>query len=415
MVTPQQNRLLTRVEGDAPMGRLMRERHWIPCALSETLVADGAPKAIKLLGSRYVAFRATDGRVGFFDEACPHRGVSLALARNEDCALRCIFHAWKFDVSGKAVEVPSEGERSAAFAAQVKLNHYPTFEGGGLLWVFLGVAAPPPRPPLPFLDLPAESVWISRSVTPCNWLQGVEGTLDSVHVGTLHQSWIMKLQQERTSSSIGHALSSHPRYEDEDTAYGLRAAAIRALPDGRQYLRITEYVLPFVSLVPGGATDRQGTMFIAIPVDDHSHMLFWGLWDEDGVTDHRAAEELQRSVPRDIDNYVVAHPGPDGIWGQNRAAMANGHFSGFDGALLDEDVAVQASMGPIVDRSKEQLCGSDVAIVRARRRLLDAVNVGLDARENAPAAIVRPLDTVQPAGYRWRKAGRADEAKLQPA
>lgn len=109
MLSPQENSLLTEVEGMAPMGRLMRQNHWIPCALSVTLVADGAPRAIRLLGSRYVAFRASDGRVGFFDEACPHRGVSLALARNEDCALRCIFHAWKFDVSGKWSKCPPKG------------------------------------------------------------------------------------------------------------------------------------------------------------------------------------------------------------------------------------------------------------------------------------------------------------------
>ena len=114
MLKPELSRLLTEVEGDAPMGVLMRERHWIPCALSETLVADGPPKLVRLLGKRYVAFRATDGRVGFLDEACPHRGVSLALARNEDCGLRCIFHGWKIDVSGRVAEVPSEGERSAS-------------------------------------------------------------------------------------------------------------------------------------------------------------------------------------------------------------------------------------------------------------------------------------------------------------
>src|SRR5690606_27194615 len=92
MLTEEQNKLLTEVEGEALMGRYMRERFWIPCARVDSLVADGAPKLVRLLGKNYVAFRATDGRVGMFDEACPHRGVSLTLARNEDCALRCIFH-----------------------------------------------------------------------------------------------------------------------------------------------------------------------------------------------------------------------------------------------------------------------------------------------------------------------------------
>lgn len=107
MLTAQQNRLLTEVEGDAPMGRWMRETSWIPCTRADSLVAGGAPQRVTLLGQNYVAFRSGDGRLGFFDDACPHRGVSLVLARNEDCGLRCIFHGWKFDVTGKVVDIPS--------------------------------------------------------------------------------------------------------------------------------------------------------------------------------------------------------------------------------------------------------------------------------------------------------------------
>lgn len=407
---PRHNSLLTEVEGDAPMGVLMRERHWIPCALSATLVADGAPKRVRLLGKNYVAFRATDGRIGFFDEACPHRGVSLVLARNEDCALRCIFHGWKFDVSGKVVDIPSEGDRTPETAARIKLNHYPTFEGGGLLWVFLGKGAPPAKPPLPFIDLPAENVWISRSIAPCNWLQGTEGTIDSVHVGTLHQSWIARQFQAQggAASGIALTLSNHPRYEVEHTDYGIRAAAVRALADGRQYVRVTEYVLPFVSLVPGGGR-RQGTMFIAVPMDNVSHMLFWGLWDEDGPTQYLDSEQVLRIGPRDIDNYALAVPDTEGSWNQNRAAMTQGHFSGFDGCLLDEDMVVQASMGPIADRVREQLLPSDVGIMQLRRRLLEELGemAGKTPRSPSPA-VVRPLDIVADASFAWREQGAGE-------
>jgi len=406
MVSAHQNRLLTEIEGEAPMGQLMRQRCWIPCARSDSLVADGAPKLVRLLGSNYVAFRATDGRVGFFDEACPHRGVSLTLARNEDCALRCIFHAWKFDVSGKAVEVPSEGARSAAFAEKVKLNHYPTFEGGGLLWVFLGQGAPPPRPPLPFLDIPKDNIWVTRNITPCNWLQGVEGTLDSIHVGTLHQSWINDIAGQRGAGTIGLTLSTHPRYEVEHTPYGLRAAALRTIGDGQQYIRITEYVMPFVSLVPTSMTARRGTLFIAVPIDNHSHLMFWGFWDEDAPHD-KASERLFRSNDDvgDMDNYVTFQGDKAQAWGQDRAAMAAGHFSGFNDFLLQEDIIVQASMGPIVDRTKEQLCSSDVGLVQARRRLLDelaAMQQGLPTRHQPAGQPVRPVDIVTDEHRSWR-------------
>ncbi len=401
MLTEEQNRLLTEVEGDAPLGHMMRERYWIPCARSENLVADGAPQHVRLIGKDYVAFRATDGRVGFFDEHCPHRGASLVLARNADCALQCLYHAWKFDVSGKVIEVPSEGERSEAFAARVRLNHYPTFEGGGLLWVYLGKGALPPRPPLPFIDLDPTRVWVSRTVSPSNWFQGVEGTIDSVHVGTLHQSWISK-HFGGGKGAIAYALDSHPRYEVEDTPYGMKAAALRTLSDGRQYVRVTTYVAPFTSLVPGGGNDRNGTIFIAVPRDNHSHMLFWGFWNEDGP---RMESEKQMTVgERDPNNWVRINQGEDHRWGQNREAMAQGHFSGFDGCLVDEDLVIQAAQGVIQDRTKEHLCSSDVGIGRLRRWLLDEI-AAFEKGEPAghSPVTVRPLDKITEPNLSWRE------------
>lgn len=397
MLTAQQNRLLTQVEGDAVMGQMMRQRHWIPCARSASLTADGAPQAVRLLGENYVAFRATDGRVGFFDEACPHRGTSLVLARNEDCALRCIFHGWKFDVEGKLLEIPSEGDRTSQFARQVKLKRYPTFEGGGLLWVYLGQGPLPPKPPLPFLDLPAENVWVSRSITPCNWLQGVEATIDSVHIGTLHQSWITQ-----QGVNVGLTVHHHPRYEVEDTDYGLRAAALRDLQDGRQYVRVTDYVIPFVSLVPGRQTDRQGIIFISVPRDNVSHMHFFGFWDEDGPC--RQDDSKMSTIERDPDNYIQLDQGRDNAWGQNREAMRKGHFTGFDKALLEEDMVVQASMGPIVDRTKEHLCSSDVGIVHARRRLLEEIAAFQSGEIRWwTERTVRPIDTLAGLDFSWRE------------
>ncbi|MCB2047019.1 MAG: Rieske 2Fe-2S domain-containing protein [Novosphingobium sp.] len=406
MLTEEQNRLLTEVEGDAPFGQMMRERFWIPCARSAALVADGAPQHIRLLGDNFVAFRATDGRIGFFDEACPHRGASLVLAHNSDCALRCLYHAWKIDVSGQVVDVPSEGTRASTFGKNIKVNTYPTFEGGGLLWVYLGKGDPPPRPPIPFLDLDESRMWVSRSVSPSNWFQGVEGTIDSVHVGTLHQSWIggNYAKDDSPNPSIALTLDSHPRYEVEDTPYGMKAAAIRDLADGRQYLRVTTYVMPFVSLVPAGNTDREGTVFIAVPRDNHEHMLFWGLWNEDGPRSD--AEKYLTTGERDPDNFVTINEGPNRTWGQDRDAMAKGHFSGFTGTLVDEDLIIQASQGVIQDRTREHLCSSDVGIGRLRRRLLDEIAAwqnGLLAHDGEVPDKVRPLDIIAEAGASWRE------------
>ena len=88
MVTRSENDWLTRVEGDVPMGRLIRKNYWMPFARSEALVRGGAPQRVRLTGVDMVAFRSEDGTLGLMDEHCPHRRASLALARVEGCALR---------------------------------------------------------------------------------------------------------------------------------------------------------------------------------------------------------------------------------------------------------------------------------------------------------------------------------------
>ena len=161
------------------MGRLMRENYWMPFARSEALKPGAAPMRVRLLGTDLVAFRAEDGTLGLLNERCPHRLASLALARVEGCTLRCIYHGWRLDGTGRVVEVPSEGERSPQFAARVKVGRYHVREGGGLVWAFLGSGEPPALPPLPFMDVAPDSRWWSRMVVKCNWLQGFEGALDS--------------------------------------------------------------------------------------------------------------------------------------------------------------------------------------------------------------------------------------------
>lgn len=377
MLTHAQNDALTRVEGDAPMGQMLRKWAWFPFAVPTQFVANEPPVRVRLVGSDYVAWRSPDGRIGFIDEACPHRNVSMALARNEGCVLRCIFHGWAVHVDGKVVDVPTHQPDPEEFAARVKTRHYPVREAGGLVWVWLGGDPVAPFPRLPFMDLPEGHVWTTVTKAQCNWFQGVEGSLDSAHVGTLHKSWIPRLAASTANgaASIGLSLKAvAPRYEVDRTPFGLSATALRELEGGLTYVRTTQYVAPFINLVPGSGMDH-GSMFIAVPIDDYNHLLLYGYFDEsEPLTDE--APRVQALIGNgrlDRHNFAPFSGGRDENWGQDRKLMAEGHHSGFGNHLLEEDFVVQASMGPITDRTREHLSSSDVAIVQARMMMLQAL------------------------------------------
>lgn len=413
MVTRNENEQLTRVTGDAPMGRLIRENFWMPFARSEALVIGGAPMRVRLLGTDLVAFRGEDSSLGLVDERCPHRLASLALARVEGCTLRCLYHGWVVDAGGAVIDVPSEGLRSSQFSARIKTNRYHVREEGGLVWAFLGQGEPPSLPPLPFMEVAPECRWWSRMVVKCNWLQGFEGGLDSVHNNFLHSGHGAGKQQ-------GNPFSVNmPSYEIEQTEYGLRTAAIRAGNEDRVHFRVAEFVAPFYAF----SASRQPTVptdcsvFISVPVDDENHLLFFGFWDNGGKL---ADVGPIFSSALDRDNLISPDDSSLVLWNQDRDAMAKGHFSGLTKSVLHEDVAVQESMGAIVDRSLEQLCGTDLAIVRTRRFLLDMLmshNSGgsIDgALQGYRSGGHLPFSYEAPRGYDWRTGGQRSNHKGAP-
>jgi nitrite reductase/ring-hydroxylating ferredoxin subunit len=403
-MTPRDNERLTRVTGDAPMAQLLRENYWLPFARSESLEPGGPPQRVRLLGHELVSYRAEDGTLGLMDEYCPHRRASMALGRIEGCKLRCIYHGWAMDETGQVVEVPSERERSALFASRVKVDRRLVREGGGLVWAFLGQEEPPELPPLPFMSVPAESRWWSRMTVKCNWLQGFEGALDSVHLNWLHQGW-------KVLDGGEQFLIDAPTYDIAETPYGLRTAAIRSAgePD-KIHFRVAEFIAPFYAF----SASRQPVIpsdcscFISVPIDDETHMLFFGFWDEAGPL-HDISKFFSGLDPDDL---LKGDYTRENNWGQDREAMTRGHFSGFTASVLHEDLGVQASMGPIVDRSLENLCGTDLAIVRMRSFLLDLLS-RQDAAEGVDGALAAygeggflPFSYVAQKGADWRLGGQ---------
>ena len=403
MLSREDNELLTRVSGDAPMGRMIRQHWWIPAGLSAQLEADGKPKRVRLLGRNYVAFRATGGKVGFFDEACPHRGASMALGRNEDNTLRCIYHGWKFSVDGVTVAVPTQPANEAEYCKHVPLKHFPVREEAGIYWVWLGEGDTPPKfQNFEFCGLPAGHTVAVCQTVHANWPQGVETTMDSAHLGVLHQSWLSSVGDIRLSSA-----NMAPVYHVEQKPYGFRYASVRALNDGTSYVRTNSFVLPWYGVVaPGRSQSRGGNFFFAVPVDDE-HLCYWNI-----VYDFEQPVEITQQVSDTRpESWPPLPPGPpEDNWGQDREAMKNGHFTGFTQALGTEDFAVIMSMGPIVDRSKEYLGAGDGAVLAVRRCLLAAVREFMQQRtpafanhEAIPYERIQPVAAVFDGEARWKE------------
>ena len=423
MLTAQENDRLCRVEGEAPMGQMMR-RHWIPALLSEQVAErDGTPVRVKLLGEELVAFRDTDGRLGMLGEFCTHRKASLVFGRNEECGLRCLYHGWKFDVDGNVVEMPSEPKESG-FAEKVKHKAYPTREAGGFVWTFMGPADEMPAFEAPaWAPTPDAKVSIVKVQLPCNWAQVMEGQIDSAHSSSLHSSDMKPARVATAGANDSHwtrpSTDKNPRIQVQVTNYGMRYAAIRRpIMNAREtdYVRITTFVAPFTALIPPNSSYNVAS--VIVPRDDTScyfHFIAWGYGET--VVAQDAWRRFCVAVPGvDVDGDfrpMLRHAANNYL--QDRAAMKAGDFTGLPG-IPNQDIAMWESMGAIADRSAERLGASDIAVIQFRRVMLDAVarfrqgagTIG-QVEPHLPQAKLRSYQGIVPKTENWRLLGAEAE------
>jgi phthalate 4,5-dioxygenase oxygenase subunit len=389
MLTPEQNELLCRVEGAAPMGQLMR-RHWLPVCMSEEVAErDGAPVRARLLGEDLVVFKDSNGKIGVLDERCPHRGASLSFGRNEACGLRCLYHGWKFDVDGNIVDMSSEPE-GAPMRQSIKQKAYPAREGGGFVWVWMG-----PKEALRECEPPAWAptaqtrISIVKIHAACNWAQVLEGSIDSAHSSSLHSTDMPAAEVEgaRAESSAWPRPSNDkaPRLQFEPTSYGFRYAAVRKPirnPDTDQYIRTTLFIAPFTVLIP--PNDRYRLAQLLIPLDDGNTMFYWVAWHPDpakGIAQDEWRRFCAATVGVDLDENYRKKRNFENRYLQDREAMKRGDWTGIKG-IPNQDMAMWESMGPISDRSRDKPGTSDVAVVQFRRMMVAAAK---RFQEGAPA------------------------------
>ena len=411
MMNRADNELLTRIGPGTPMGAMLRE-YWVPACRSAKLETDGAPERIRLFGENFVAFRVSDGRVGFMQEACPHRCASLALARNEGNGLRCVFHGWKFSVEGQCVDAPTEPrQQRERFAASVPVRSHPTHEAGGLVWVYMGAQANPPRfPDYEFTGLADDQVQPYRGIIRTNWLQGLEALLDSAHVTFLHSANLMSDRgRDYFKDESDYMLNDGaPVFEFDERPYGFREGAIREEGETRSYARVREVALPFFSFIPSAPRGPR-IVCCSIPIDDVTTAQWYIAYDTDGPLrpDLFGAFGMWSGDP---DHFNSDMGGSENLWHQDRQAMKDGHWSGITGrGNAYEDFAVQESMGSIVDRSQEYLGTCDRVIYRARKLLLEAVRRHRDTGElsftgeGIDWAGIRAVSFAYPREMDWRE------------
>src|SRR5215207_2855694 len=323
MLRKEQNDLLTQTGPGTPMGQMFR-LSWQPALLAGELPENECPPVrVKLLGERLLAWRDTQGRYALTDEFCAHRGVSLWFGRNEHNGLRCPHHGWKYDHTGQCIEVPSEPSESG-YCQKIKLKSYPLIERGGVLWTYMG--PPEKQPPLPeweFAMVPATHSFMSKRLQESNWLQAMEGGIDSSHVSFLHSGELNTDPLFKGSKGNQYNMGDmKPVFEVVESPGGLYIGARRNAEEGNYYWRVTQWVMPAFTMIPPRAY---------IPAANKTN---------DYLVDRKAQKEGRTF---------------SGVWG-----------------IAMQDASLQESMGPIVDRTKENLVSTDNGIIMARHRLMRA-------------------------------------------
>ncbi len=424
MMTAEDNELLCRVEGQAPMGQIMR-RHWMPACMSEEArEPDGAPVRTRLLGEDLVVFRDSSGRLGALGERCPHRRASLAFGRNEECGLRCLYHGWKFDVEGNVMDMPCEPDGGVRMRPHVKHKAYPVREGGGFVWVWMG-----PREAMREFEPPAWAptpdtrISIVKIHTACNWAQVLEGSIDSAHSSSLHSTNMPAMQVDSAKATETHwprpSTDKAPRIQFQLTNYGFRYAAIRrpiVNPETHAYFRITVFVAPFTVLIP--PNDRYKLAQMLIPIDDVNTMFYWIAWHETaGISQDAWRKFCAAEVGVDLDRNFRKIRTLDNWFLQDREAMKRGDFTGIKG-IPAQDMAMWESMGPVADRTQDYLGASDGAVAQFRRQMVEAAKRMRDGgpaigttEPRIPHVKLASFEGVAPKATNWRLLGASPEER----
>jgi len=420
MLSQADNDRLTRVGAGTPMGTLFR-RYWIPACLSEEVAEpDGPPVRVRLLGEDLIAFRDATGEVGLVGAYCPHRRAPMFFGRNEECGLRCVYHGWKFDRSGACVDMPSEPADSL-FKSKVTIDAYPTWEGGGMVWTYMGPPEHRPAPPdHELVRAPAEFRYVSKSYEACNFLQALEGGIDPTHATIMHNMNIGDMSFLNSYDTLVAELKL------DRTPYGFTYAGIRAHPTF-DWVRRYQWIMPSFHMRgsveglfrsyrdhPGEVPTMDGHIWI--PIDDERCWVYNFMYSADPTQplSRKQALEHENRLGRgdNLDANYVPKQNKTNDYLIDRAVQKTKTMTGIAG-INTQDFALQEGMGAIVDRTKEHLGTTDRAIIVLRQTLFEAL-ASLERGEPVPAIDpatyrnVRAVDRLVAKGLAWEEATKDD-------
>ncbi len=388
MLNAQDNQMLTHTGPGTPMGELFR-RFWQPVALSRELPEnDGTPIRVQLLGEHLVAFRDTKGRVGLVEPRCPHRGADLFYGRNEECGLRCVFHGWKFDVDGRAVDLPNVPPDSN-YHEKITIKAYPTREFGEIIWAWLGPRESVPEvPQLDFGTMPTSHRYVTKKLQECNWAQSVEGALDTSHFSFLHMPAPSVPSNANPDAPADERRlrwireDPMPRFSILEHDVGFVVGGARKTDSEQLYWRSAQFALPSHSTTPSTLPGENHFGYTFVPIDDFSCWIYTYVWNpERPLTDSERTQLCGgHGVVAEVDSEYRPLRNRSNEYLIDRREQKTLSFTGVRG-VAEQDALVQESMGAITDRTRENLTMTDAAVVRFRRTMLKLAKELAQGRE----------------------------------
>jgi 5,5'-dehydrodivanillate O-demethylase len=360
-----ENDMMTRVGPGTPAGETLR-RYWLPVSFSSEIKSD-EPKIVRRLAEDLLLFRDEYGHVGLTEPTCPHRGTSLEYGWIEGGGIRCCYHGWVFDVSGRCIEQPGEPPGST-FKDKIQLKAYPIQEVGGLVFAYMGPGKPPPFPRYDFLVRQDGERTYDGYLRECNFMNQLDNCLDPVHATILHG-------REVNGARENPERAETPEFEVvTDELFASYVARRQGPVAGKEWHREVSYTPPVLVIHDGGSTADDPNAYFAdvawrVPVDDYSTQSF--ILKFFPFRDGQSTVRPKRHSPR---------PAP----------LMRGTRMKFDMTTVNgQDAAAQIGQGCIADRAAEHLGYSDRGVIQVRKLWMSAIQAVM--RGDDPPGILRDL------------------------